>query len=87
MDKETLTFGVIEIEEDKVYGYETPILEIDLDIENILISQKVSFVAKIYRYFIGYLYDDYKVKPLQTMLPKTSAYVKNYDEQLHGCII
>ena len=28
-----------------------------------------------------YLYDDYKVKPLHIMLPKTSAYVKSYDGQ------
>ena len=27
------------------------------------------------------MYNDYKVKPLHTMLPKTSAYVKNYDGQ------
>ena len=31
--------------------------------------------------FIGCLYNDYKVKPLHLMLPKTSAYVKSYDGQ------
>ena len=31
------------------------------------------------KYFIGYLYDDHKVKPLHIMLFKTSAYVKSYD--------
>ena len=31
--------------------------------------------------FIGYLYNGHKIKPLHIMLPKTSAYVKNYDEQ------
>ena len=30
---------------------------------------------------IGHLYNDHKVKPLHTLLPKTSAYVKSYDEQ------
>ena len=34
-------------------------------------------VKKNYKYFIGYLYDDYKVKPLHIMLPKTSKYVKS----------
>ena len=34
-----------------------------------------------YKYFIGYSNDDYKVKPLQIMLPKTRAYVKNYNGQ------
>ena len=31
------------------------------------------------KYFIGYLYNDDKVKPLHLMLPKTSAYVKSND--------
>ena len=34
-----------------------------------------------YKYFIGYSNDDYKVKPLQIRLPKTRAYVKNYNGQ------
>ena len=34
-----------------------------------------------YKYIIGYLYGDNKVKPLQIMLPKTSTYVKCYDRQ------
>ena len=31
--------------------------------------------------FIGYLYNNHKVKPLHIMLPKASAYVKIYDGQ------
>ena len=34
---------------------------------------------KNYKYFIGYLYNDHKVKPLYIMLSKTRAYVKSYD--------
>ena len=41
----------------------------------------MSSVEKNYKYFIGYLYNDYKVKPLQKMLPKTRGYVTSYDEQ------
>ena len=47
--------------------------------EKVLVSNKISFIENIYKYFIGYLYNDHKVKPLHTMLPKTSAYVKSYD--------
>ena len=36
---------------------------------------------KSYKYFIGYLYNDNKVKPLHIMLPETSGYVKGYDRQ------
>ena len=38
-------------------------------------------LKKNYNYFTGYLYDDYKVKPLHIMLPKTRTYVKSYDAQ------
>ena len=41
----------------------------------------LAFGEKRYKYFIGYLYNDYKFKPLHIMLPKTSAYLKSYDGQ------
>ena len=50
----------------------------DADFENILISKKISSNEKSYKYFIGYLYHDYKVKTLHIMLPKKSTYVKHY---------
>ena len=53
----------------------------DVDIEKVLVSNKIYFAEKNYKYFIGYLYHDNKVKPLNIMLPKTSAYVKSYDGQ------
>ena len=34
---------------------------------------------KIYKYFIDYRDDDHKSKPLCIMLPKTSAYLKDYN--------
>ena len=51
----------------------------DLDIEKVLLSNKISFGEKNYKYFISYFYNSNKVKPLYVMLPKTSAYVKSYD--------
>ena len=38
-------------------------------------------VKKNYKYFITYLYNHGKVKPLHIMLPKKRAYVKSYDGQ------
>ena len=38
-------------------------------------------MKKNYVSFIGYLFNDHKIKPLYIMLPKTSAYLKNYDIQ------
>ena len=53
----------------------------DVYIEKVLVSNKISFGEKNCKYFIGYLYNGNKVKPLNVMLPKTSAYVKSYDGQ------
>ena len=38
----------------------------------VLVSNKISFDEKNYKYFIGYLHNDNKVKPLHIMLPKRS---------------
>ena len=50
----------------------------DVDIENVLVSNKISSVGKSYEYFIGYLHDDYKVEPLRILLPQRNAYVKRF---------
>ena len=52
-----------------------------VDIEKVLVSKKISFGEKNYKYFIGYLYDNHKVTPLHIMLPLTNAYVQIYDGQ------
>ena len=46
-----------------------------------LVSSKISSGEKSCKYFIGCLYDDYKIKPLHIMLLKTSPNVKHYDSQ------
>ena len=51
----------------------------DLDIDNILIYDRVSFRDKNYKYFIGYMDDNYKIKRLRIMFRKTNVYVKTYD--------
>ena len=53
------------------YRYKSPIL----------FKRCISLRKRNYRYFIGYLYNDDKVKPLHSILPKTSAYVKGCDGQ------
>ena len=84
MGKEILKFGDTEIEKKKFYHNKIPVplRDIDIDIEKVLVSNKISFSEKNYKYFIGYLYNDHKVKPLHIMFPKTSAYVESYDGQL-----
>ena len=58
----------------------------DVDIEKELVSNKISFGGKNYKYFIDYLYKGNKVKPVNIMLPITSAYVKSMIDKLNGCI-
>ena len=41
----------------------------------------MSFCEKNYKYFIGYLHNDHKIKSLHIMLPKIIAYVKSCDGQ------
>ena len=42
-------------------------------------SNKIFSGEKNHKYFIGYLDDDYKIKPLHIMLTKMSVYAKSYD--------
>ena len=56
--------GNIEIEKDKFYHHKSPVPLRDIDIEKVLVSNKISSCVKNYKYFIGYLYDDYKIKLL-----------------------
>ena len=51
----------------------------DLDIKKVLVSNKISFGGKNYKYFIGYFYDNHKVRSMHLLLPKTTTYVKIYD--------
>ena len=64
MCKEVLTFGDIEIEKKIMYRPKIPILSKYVDIEKLLVSNKISFCEQNYKYFIGYLYNSDKVKPL-----------------------
>ena len=62
MVKEIITFGDIEIEKDTFYLNKTPVTLRNVDIEKVLVSNKISFGEKNYTCFIGYLYNDNKVK-------------------------
>ena len=71
-------FGDMEIKKRKFCHCKNLIFLEYADNDNIKVSSMVSSVEKSYKYFIDYKDDDYKIKPLHIMLPKTSAYVKIY---------
>ena len=81
MGKEFFTFGDIEIKKHKPYRYKNHIFKKDVDIKNELVSNKISSGEKNCKYFIGYLYDGNKFKPLHVMRLKAKAYVKPFDCQ------
>ena len=78
MSNKILMFGDIAIKKNKFYLYK---FYLSVDIEKVLVSPKISFGEKNYIYIIGHLHNDNRVKPLHIMPPKTSAYIKGYDEQ------
>ena len=84
MNKEILTFGVLKL---KKIHFTTIRLNKDVDNEKVLLSNKISSGEKNYKFFIGYLWNNNKVKPLHIMLTKANVYVKSYDGQINnGCI-
>ena len=84
VSKEILTFGNIEIEKDNYYRNKTPIFLKDVDI---LVKNIDSFWRKKnFKYLIGYLCNDHKVKTLHIILPKTSTDVRSFDGQTKWCI-
>ena len=70
MGKEIITFGDIKIEKHTSYRFKSPIFSEDVDIDNILVSNKIC-----------YLHEDSKIKLLHIMPLKTSKYVKCYNGQ------
>ena len=81
MGKEIFSFSDIKIEKHKFYRYKFFFFFEDVDINNALVSSKISSREKNCKYFICCLYDHYKIKPLHILLPKTSTNVNSYDGQ------
>ena len=53
MGKQILTFVKTEIEKNKFHRYRTPIFLRDVDIKKALVTNKIYFGGKNYKYFIG----------------------------------
>ena len=65
----TYNNGDIEIEKNKFTAIRLLFLGGCRYWESILVSSKISFGRKNYKYLIGYLYKDHKVNPSHIMLP------------------
>ena len=70
MDEENISFrDILKLKNKNVTAMKVLFFK-DVDADNILVSKKISSYEENYEYFIGYLYDDYKIKLLHVMLPK-----------------
>ena len=54
MEKTIIKFGDIEIEKLKFHQHKSPISINNIDINKILVSNKVSFGKRLFKYFIGF---------------------------------
>ena len=79
MDRKIIKFDETEIEEYKFQQYKNPFSINDIDINEIVASNKFSFGKQDYKYFIGYK-DNQKIRPLCIFFPEMSAYRMDFDE-------
>ena len=72
MDKKIINFDNNEIEKYKFHQYKNPISINNIDINKIIVFNKVHFGKKGFNYFISYK-DAKKTRPLFIFFPKMSA--------------
>ena len=79
MDKKFIKFDDGEIEKYKFHQHKNPFSINNIDINKIVVSNKVSFGKKDLKYFIGYK-NAKRNKPLCISLEKMSAYRRDFYE-------
>ena len=75
MEKTVITFGDIEIEKQKFHQLKRPIPIKNIDINKVVVSKKISFGKKCFKYFIAFK-DAKKIRPLCTFLSKNECIQK-----------
>ena len=78
MEKTIIKFGDIEIGKQKFHQHKRPISIKNIDINKIVVSNKVSFGKYSFKYFIDY--KDAKIRPLCIFLPKMRTYRRDFDK-------
>ena len=73
MDKKILKVSDTETKKHKFHQHKSLILINNVDINKIVISNKVSFSKNVFKYFIGYK-DSKNIRPLYIFHLKMSAY-------------
>ena len=79
MDKKIIKFDGTETKKYKFHQYKRPISTDNIDVDKIVVSNKISFGKNDFKYFIGYK-NAKKIRRLCIFLPKMSAYRRNFDK-------
>ena len=79
MDKTFLKFDDTEIEKYKLHQYERPVLIDNIDVNEMVVSSKISRGKNDFKYFIGYK-DTKTIRSLCMFLQKKSAYRRDFDK-------
>ena len=79
MEKPIWKFDGTYIGKQKFNQNKRPISIKNIDLNKIVVSNKVYFSKKVFKYLIGYK-DANNIWPLCIFLPKMSAYGKDFDE-------
>ena len=86
MDKKIIKFDDTEIEEYEFHPYKSPVLLDDIDINEIVVSNKFPFGKQDFKYFIGFN-DNKEIRPLCIFLPEMNIYIKDILRRLNVCIL
>ena len=76
LDKKTIEFDNTRIEKYEFHQYKSPILIKDIDINETLVSNKISFGEQNSKYFIGYK-NDRKIEPSVMFHLRMSIYERD----------
>ena len=85
MDKKIIKFNETEIEEYEFHQYKSPILIYNIDINEIVVSNKFTFGKQDFKYFLGYK-DNKEVRTLCIFFLEMSIYKKNIQIRLNICV-
>ena len=86
MYKKIIKFDDTEIDEYKFHQYKSPILINDVDINEIVVSNKFPFGKQDFEYYVGYK-DNKEIRPLGIYFPEMSIHKIYSDKTKSICIL
>ena len=76
MSEQTLKFGDIVVNKTEFHASKQAIALNLVNTRKIVVSDKFKQSSVGFKYFIGYLHDDNVIRPLYSILPQMSGYIK-----------